>query len=175
MNSAEMLSYILNSDPMRQYTGFGEISLPFSLKDKRTAMFLFIESQKKDEIRAEGIFIRNGRQCIYEEAAFEAQSDAEVPEFIEEFTRAADTSLRITDFDRFKVELQTLFDAYDSFASQVFRDASDLAPDIQQAVMGYAERLVLLSDPLQLTLYYHFSPEFMEWCLDICSYVQIMS
>ena len=175
MNSVEMLSNILHSDPMQKYYGVGEISLPFSLKDKRTAMLLFIESQKRDAIRAEGIFIREGDKCIYEESAYEtAGTEAELS-FAEDFTALVDTGLKIADHAQYLVQLQALYDAYDSIADRAFADIDDLTPAQQQAVIAYGERLALISDPLRLALCYHYSPEFMEWCLDVCSTIQILN
>ncbi len=175
MNSVEMLSSILRSDPMRRYIGIGEISPPFSLKDRKTAMFLFIESKKKDAIRGEGIFVRDEKGCIYEESPYEIENMEEELKYAEGFSMAADMGLKVSDYESFKTELQALYDAYDSFADQTFLGVYDLSSEMQQAVQRYSERLVKLGDPLRLALYYHYSPEFMEWCRDICSYVQIMS
>ena len=175
MNSVEMLSNILHSDPMQKYYGVGEISLPFSLKDKSTAMLLFIESQKRDAIRAEGIFIREGDKCFYEESAYETAGTEEELAFAEDFTALVDTGLKIADHAQYLVQLQALYDAYDSIADRAFADIDDLTPAQQQAVIAYGERLALISDPLRLALCYHYSPEFMEWCLDVCSTIQILN
>ena len=175
MNSVEMLGTILHSELMQRYYGVGEISLPFSLKDKRTAMFLFIESQKRDVIRAEGIFIRDGEECIYEESTYETAGLEKELKFAEDFMEIVETGLKISDFTQYRTQLQALYDAYDSIADHVFADADDLSPAQQQAVMEYCERLAKVSDPLQFSIYYHYSPEFMEWCMDICTYVQMMS
>ena len=175
MNSVEMLGNILRSELMQRYYGVGEISLPFSLKDKRTAMFLFIESQKMDAIRAEGIFVRDGEECNYEESAYETAGLETELQFAEDFTAIVNTGLEISDLTQYKTQLQVLYDAYDSMAGRVFADVNDLTPQMRQAVIEYGERLALMSDPLRLALYYHYSPEFMEWCMDICTYVQMTS
>ena len=103
MNSVEMLSNILHSDPMQKYYGVGEISLPFSLKDKSTAMLLFIESQKRDAIRAEGIFIREGDKCFYEESAYETAGTEEELAFFRKML-AKDGYVPFSECERFLKE-----------------------------------------------------------------------
>lgn len=177
MNSVELWNNIWNSETAQSYRGFGEVSFPFSLGNKETAMFLYVESGKRDLIRAEGLFVEEEAGCLYHESPFEssAQGQKEEKELTEELEEIRETGIKISDHDKFIEEMQTLYDAYDRFKDAAFQDEDVLTQEMQQAVTRYVERLVALSDPLSLSCYCHYSPEFMAWCLDVYHYVQLMN
>lgn len=175
MNSAEMLSMIMNSEEMEEYRGFGKVSFPFCTESGRTAFFLFIESDQRDLLHLSGIFTERDGMCVFESADWEITLDSLTEEAGERQGWMPQEREPIGDYEEYIEAMDTLYTGFDRFAEAVFMGPGELSDQQLQAVAAYTDLLHLMSGRIEIACYGHCSPKFMEWCYDTSNYAQIMS
>lgn len=169
MNSAEILSRILASDEMKAYQGYAGISFPFCLKDGSPAVFLYLESDKKESLYVPGLFI--GKECRFQEDGWAPQQDDR--DLIQEIANLCDDNGDVIDIQDYIEILEKLYGAFNILAESVFMDANNLTKELFEAAVCYLETMLRFSDIPKRVCYSHYAGDFLNWCLDLYYYTRL--